>query len=98
MQKLDRSDPGKAIGEVIVGVAAGLSSGPARQISGQARRFQCTASLTNDSGEVADARSLFELLSLGAGAGERVTIRCVGSDAHAAYEAIAEILAGSTAR
>lgn len=98
MQKLDRSDPGKAIGEVVVGVAAGLSSGPARQISGHARRFQCVATLANDSGAVADARSLFELLSLGAGAGERVTIRCIGSDAHAAFEAIAEVLTGARAR
>lgn len=94
MNKLNHSDPTKAIGEIIVGVAAGLSSGPARQITGQARRFKCTATLTNGRGEVADARSLFELLSLGAGAGERVTIRCVGVDARAAYEAIANVLAG----
>lgn len=98
MNKLDRSDPGKAIGDVIVGVEAGLSSGPARQISGQARRFHCTATLANGRGKVADARSLFELLSLGAASGERVTIRCLGSDAHAAYEAIAEALAGRSAR
>jgi phosphotransferase system HPr (HPr) family protein len=94
VNKLDHSNPGKAIGDVIVSVASGLSSGPARQITGQARRFQCSATLANGRGEVADARSLFELLSLGAGPGERVTIRCHGSDAHAAYQAIAEVLAG----
>lgn len=88
------SNPANASGDVIVGVTSGLSSGPARQINGQARRFQCTSTLANHRGEIADARSLFELLSLGAGPGERVTIRCVGADARAAYEAIAEVLAG----
>lgn len=98
MKKPDHSDPGKAIGEVVVRVASGLSSGPARQISGHARQFRCTATLANVRGDVADARSLFELLSLGAAAGERVTLRCIGSDAHAAYEVIADVLTGGSAR
>lgn len=95
VSKSNDSDPANASGDVIVGVASGLSSGPARQITGHARRFQCTATLANNRGEIADARSLFELLSLGAGPGERVTIRCVGTDARAAYDAIAEALGGS---
>jgi phosphotransferase system HPr (HPr) family protein len=92
MKKTNHSARGEAVGEVVV--AVGLSSWPARQITEQARRFQCTATLANQRGEVADTRNLFDLLCLGAGAGESVTLRCVGVDARVAYDAIAEILAG----
>jgi phosphotransferase system HPr (HPr) family protein len=78
-------------------MGSGLSTERARRIASHVRQFQCTATLANDRGEVADARNLFELLLLGAGPGSSVTVRCVGSDARAAYEAIAGILAGHPA-
>jgi phosphotransferase system HPr (HPr) family protein len=83
----------QASGEVVVEVASGLSTEPARQIIGHVRQFQCTATLANERGETVDARNLFELLTLGVSTGESVTINCVGSDAHAAYAVIARILA-----
>lgn len=43
-------------------------------------------------GHRADARNLLELLLLGAGPGEVLTLLCVGDDASAAYEAIAAVL------
>ncbi|HLT39218.1 MAG TPA: HPr family phosphocarrier protein [Enhygromyxa sp.] len=81
-------------GEVIVAVTSGLSPVPAQQIARLARRFACTATIDNGRGGIADAHSLFELLHLGAGVGERLTIRCVGADAQAAYQGIADILVG----
>ena len=83
-------------GEVKVRAPHGLSATVARSVVEVARGFAAATTLTaydgRGRGHRADARNLLELLLLGAGRGEVLTLLCVGDDASAAYEAIAAVL------
>jgi phosphotransferase system HPr (HPr) family protein len=83
-------------GRVKVRAAHGLSATVARSVVEAARRFGARAALTaydgRGRGHRADGRNLLELLLLGAGRGDCVTVECVGDDADAAFEAIAAVL------
>lgn len=74
----------------------GLSATVARSVVAAARGFHASTTVTaydaGGRGHRADGRNLLELLLLGAGRGEAVTLECVGDDALAAYEAIAAVL------
>lgn len=86
----------ESAGEVKVRAPFGLSATVARSVVEVARGFRAAATLTaydgRGRGHRADARNLLELLLLGAGRGEAVTLQCIGDDARAAYEAIAAAL------
>ncbi|KIG16875.1 hypothetical protein DB30_04037 [Enhygromyxa salina] len=62
------------------------------------RQYACKLTIECDSHAIANARVLFDLLILGVRAGERVTLRCVGPDAHAAIEDVARVLRGRGAQ
>ena len=85
-------------GDVTIAVRTGLSPLLARQIRDAVHAFACTATIHNGRGMVADARNLLELLLLGAGQGERLTVRCTGPDAHAAHDALCRALGGEGER
>lgn len=86
----------ESTGEVKVRAPHGLSASVARSVVEAARGFRASATLTaydgRGRGHRADGRNLLELLLLGAGSGEPVTLQCVGADARAAFEAIAAVL------
>lgn len=86
----------EAAGEVKVRAPFGLSATVARSVVEVARSFQAAIILTaydgRGRGHRADARNLLELLLLGAGRGEAVTLQCIGDDGPAAYEAIVAVL------
>ena len=86
----------ESAGEVKVRATHGLSATVARSVVEVARGFRAATTLTaydgRGRGHRADARNLLELLLLGAGRGEALTLQCVGDDAPAAYEAIAAVL------
>ena len=92
MSRRHQTVPVEATGDVILGPHRGLSSFLARQIRERAHRFQSTATIDNLHGKIADSRNLLELLLLGVREGDRVTLRCVGPDAHRAFEALADLL------
>ena len=86
----------ESTGRVKVRAVHGLSATVARSVVEVARGHRASATLTaydgRGRGHRADGRNLLELLLLGAGPGEAVTLRCVGDDAPAACAAIAAVL------
>jgi phosphotransferase system HPr (HPr) family protein len=82
---------------VKVRAAHGLSASVARRVVEVARGYHASATLVahdgRGRGHRANGRSVLELLLLGAGRGDVVTLRCSGTDAEAASAAIAEVLA-----
>jgi multiphosphoryl transfer protein len=76
-----------------VALEHGVHARPAAAVSACARRFAAEVVLEAD-GKRADARSVVGLMTLGAGKGERVTLRARGVDAAQAAEAIAALLEG----
>jgi phosphotransferase system HPr (HPr) family protein len=92
MNNLKSAVPNMETGNVTIAAKTGLSPFLARQIRDALQAFACTATIHNGRGMVADARNLLELLLLGAGQGERLTVRCAGPDAHAARDALCRAL------
>lgn len=92
MSKTPRSLSGRVEGEVIIHLTEGLSTTPVRALYALSRRFESDIEIETVAGAVAGARDVFNLLLLGATAGERVTVRCVGPDARAAFDAVVAIL------
>jgi len=90
------SDSAGQVGQVKVRAVHGLSATVARSVVEAAKAHRASATLTTydvrGRGHRADGRNLLELLLLGAGPGETLTLQCVGSDADAAFEAIAAVL------
>lgn len=82
--------------EVRMRATQGLSATMARSVVDVAKGFRATTTLIAIDGRGrehrADGRNLLELLLLGAGRGHAVRLRCVGADAPAAWEAIADVL------
>jgi phosphotransferase system HPr-like phosphotransfer protein len=85
--------PNVVTGDVTIRSERGLNPLLARHVRDALQAYGCTATIHNGKGVAADARNLLELLLLGARAGERLTVRCVGPDAHAAHEALVVALA-----
>lgn len=86
--------PNVVTGDVTIAAETGLNPFLARQIRDAVQARACTVTIHNGRGVVADARNLLELLLLGAGQGERLTVRCTGPDAHAAHEELCRALGG----
>lgn len=82
--------------EVKVRAAFGLSATVARAVVAKARDHRASITLTafdgRGRGHRADGRNLLELLLLGAGRGDLVLVECVGTDAAAAFDAVAAVL------
>jgi phosphotransferase system HPr (HPr) family protein len=85
--------PDVVTGDVTIRSERGLNPLLARQVRDALQAYACSATIHNHKGVAADARNLLELLLLGAREGEQLTVRCVGSDAHAAHEALVVALA-----
>jgi phosphocarrier protein len=71
----------------------GLHIHPSDLLAKTAVRFLSRITIESD-GDIADARSIVELTSLGAGIGTRLKIRAQGSDAEAAVAAIVKLVEG----
>ncbi len=84
--------PRASTGNIAVRPARGLHAQVARRLAQVARRFSASTTVHDGRGQRANARSLFELLLLGVMSGEAVTVECVGDDAEAAFDAIADVL------
>lgn len=83
--------------EVRITAPHGLHARVAQRVADVARRFQATTTLHDDHGRRADARSLLQLLLLGAACGTPIALHCVGDDADTALAAIADVLGGEAA-
>ena len=65
----------------------GLHLRAASALAETARRFKARVTITTDGGK-ADARSVINLMMLGAGQGKRLKLRAEGEDARAALDAV----------
>jgi phosphotransferase system HPr (HPr) family protein len=92
MTKAERIVAEEAIGNVIITAARGLDPSLARQIRDRVLAFGCEATLRNRRGAIASARSILQLLMLGAPLGERLVLHCHGPGAQAAYTMLAHML------
>ena len=81
-------------GHVKISAPHGLHADFARRVTEVARRFQSSVMLESGDGRRADARSLLQLLLLGAACGTCVGLRVVGDDAPTALAAVADVLGG----
>ena len=80
----------EAVREVPLSNTYGLHARPASRIVGLAARYKAAITLANGKGRAVNAKSIMEVLTLGATKGAVLTIRAQGEDAEAA---VAEITA-----
>ena len=73
--------------EVIVAAEHGLHARPAGKLAQLAQSFEAEIYLVAGEQEV-DAKSILDVLTLAAGAGDRLDVRAKGADAEAALDAI----------
>jgi phosphotransferase system HPr (HPr) family protein len=92
MTKAEQLLAEEAIGNVTITVERGLDPFVARQIRDRLALFACEAKLRNRRGTSADARSMLQLLMLGAPVGENLVLHCYGPGALAAYSMVAHVL------
>jgi len=78
--------------QVTVSNPQGLHARPAHAIVTLASRFKCEIEIIRD-GECVDAKSILAILTLAAVKGTQLTIRATGEDAHAALDALSELIA-----
>ncbi len=71
---------------------AGLHARPAAQLVKLANRFACEVEVGTD-GLMVNAKSIMGVLMLAAGHGSEIEIRCQGTDAGDALEALAALVA-----
>ncbi len=76
---------------VVVRHADGLHARPAEMVARQAMQYQARVELVRDQRRV-DARSILNILTLGAECGVQLVIEAEGDDADAAVEAIARLI------
>jgi phosphotransferase system HPr (HPr) family protein len=76
---------------IVIRNKQGLHARPASLFVKQALQFKSTITLTRDNHRV-DARSIMELLTLGAGPGTELVLECTGEDAHEAAEALVQLV------
>lgn len=80
----------------VLGSATGLHARPAAQLVQTVRRFPGTEVVLRHADREANALSLLSLISLGAGAGAEVIVRCEGPQAEEAMAALACLLEGES--
>ena len=85
--------PGEVrVGQVLVSNQLGLHARPASQIAREAQAFAADISIVAQ-GQMADAKSILDLLTLAAGPGSTLEIRASGADADRAVQKITELFA-----
>jgi phosphotransferase system HPr (HPr) family protein len=72
----------------------GLHVRPATELAKLARRFQAAVRLKTAGGEIVDARSILELMTLGLEQGSQVEVDADGPDEAAALAAVCELING----
>ena len=74
----------------------GLHARPARLFVQLANSFEADIEVTKD-GEIVDGKSILQILTLAAEKGTQLILRGTGPEAHAALEALAELVAAGFA-
>ena len=93
MQADAGDSPGEVcVGQVLVANQLGLHARPASQIAREAQAFAADISIVAQ-GQMADAKSILDLLTLAAGPGSTLEIRASGADADRAVQKITELFA-----
>ena len=91
MQAQAGDTPGEErVGQVLVSNQLGLHARPASQIAREAQAFAADISIVAQ-GQMADAKSILDLLTLAAGPGSTLEIRASGADAGQAVQKITEL-------
>ncbi len=96
-EQTSRADAGdcpgeECVGQVLVSNQLGLHARPASQIAREAQAFAASISIVAQ-GQMADAKSILDLLTLAAGPGSTLEIRANGADAAQAVNRISELFA-----
>lgn len=73
--------------------AQGLHARPAEMVAREAMRFRCRVEIVRDSLRI-DAKSILNILTLGAEQGARLQLEASGDDAAEAIEALARLVEG----
>lgn len=79
---------------VVVRDELGLHARPAARLTEAAQRFSSRITLSLDD-MTADAKSILDILSLAAGRGTSLTLRCEGPDAHEAGRELEHFFGGA---
>lgn len=82
--------------DLVVKLPKGLHSRPSAALAKTARSLQSNILLIGENGEV-DAKSMLDILSLGAGPGARLRLLAKGPDSRKALEKLAAFLTGGDA-
>ncbi len=86
------SRPGRVERDVVLRIAQGLHARPAAKLVETAKRFTADVAVTN--GDVTgSAKDLLDMLYLAATVGSVLRLRAEGPDAHAAVDALEQVLA-----
>ena len=76
---------------VVISNPQGLHARPAELLVRLAMQFESDVEVIRD-GQRVDAKSILNVLTLGAGQGTEITLQAQGADAHDAVEAIARLI------
>lgn len=85
------TDVEQRIGELTIVNPMGLHARPASQLVSMANRFESEVWVARDGQEV-NGKSILGVLMLACPMGSQVQLRCVGPDAQAAYDSLAELV------
>lgn len=80
--------------EVTIVNPSGLHARPASDFVARAEEFECEITIGRPGEDEVDAKSIVMLLTLGLCQGEKAVLTAEGSDAQAAVDALAELVAG----
>jgi phosphocarrier protein HPr len=76
---------------IVIRNKQGLHARPAAMFAKLANRFSANILLVHENHRV-EARSIMDLLTLGAGPGTKLVLEATGDDAHEAVEALAQLV------
>ena len=97
-KKMTEAEPGFTPGvetTIFIKNELGLHARPAARLAQAAQQFDARITLEYE-GMTVDAKSILEILSLAAGKGASLTLRCYGEDAALAVEAITEVFGSAS--
>lgn len=95
-QDTGQDSPANVQKTVFIQDELGLHARPAARLAQTAQQFQSTITLEYDN-MTADAKSILDILSLAAGRGASITLRCAGEDAQKAAEQLEKLFASDMA-
>jgi len=94
LENMTEAEPGSTQGvesTIFIKNELGLHARPAARLAQTAQQFDARITLEYE-GLTVDAKSILDILSLAAGKGASLTLRCHGEDAALAVEAIREVI------